>query len=102
MAKRRKKTGKHPMGIGSPPSSFTVAAERVYYVTSGMDTRRIYPQRALVEESRSVIPLFRLSAIDTMYLIGILILNICLVLPLLTASINGLDSSLVNGECVGP
>ena len=29
--------------------------------------------------------------------IGILILNICLILPLLTASINGYDSSLVNG-----
>lgn len=30
--------------------------------------------------------------------IGIRVLNFWLILPLLTASINGLDSSLVNGE----
>ena len=30
---------------------------------------------------------------------GILSLNICLILPLLTSAINGFDSSLVNGRC---
>lgn len=32
------------------------------------------------------------------HIVGIRILNLWLILPLLTASINGLDSSLVNGE----
>ncbi|KAF5367586.1 hypothetical protein D9758_003710 [Tetrapyrgos nigripes] len=33
---------------------------------------------------------------------GILLLNICLILPLLTSIINGLDSSLVNGLQISP
>lgn len=33
-----------------------------------------------------------------MNIVGILLLNMCLLLPLLTSSINGFDSSLVNGQ----
>lgn len=40
----------------------------------------------------------RLRLIDHVVAItGILMLNMCLILPLMTSSINGLDSSLVNG-----
>src|ERR1700730_7519926 len=70
-------------------------------VSSRMDTGRIHPQRVLVEKSRSVVPYFYTCILLTRRLsIGILILNICLILPLLSASINGLDSSLVNGKIV--
>lgn len=31
-------------------------------------------------------------------LVGIIVLNLCLLVPLLTASINGYDSSVVNGH----
>jgi hypothetical protein len=34
--------------------------------------------------------------------IGIFLLNICLLLPLLTAWSNGLDSSMINGALIAP
>ena len=71
-----------------------------YHVSSRVDAGRIRPQRPLVEEQRSVILLLSLCAryqFKVLYT-GILILNIFLTIPLMSASINGLDSSLVNGK----
>jgi hypothetical protein len=53
-------------------------------------------------EVRPTYLLLSLSAPNSKLIIGILILNMCLILPLLTASINGFDSSLVNGKSGEP
>lgn len=64
-----------------------------------MDDCRLHTSGTVVAEPRYVdLSHLELSIDHQSECVGIRILNLWLVLPILTASINGLDSSLVNGE----
>lgn len=88
-----------------PPHFLTATRTSHAARSTRLDSRRFHPHRSLLEASRyECSPLsFESVVAHSVYLyLGILVLNLCLLLPLLSAWVNGLDSSMVNGLQILP
>lgn len=87
----------------TPRSAYATLEARSDGTPPGVDDCGLHPPRLLVAQPRCVAMLTSRSEniMSTRCYAGILVLNICLILPLLTSSVNGLDSSLVNGAHTG-
>ena len=80
------------------PSSKSRSQERHNDFRTSVVDCRLYLQRLLVEKPRYAFTTYSFTPFDaSLGLTGILMLNICLLMPLLTSVVNGIDSSLLNG-----